>query len=272
MKRLHALFICLTASTLFGCTTAPKTAQAPLPHVIQSPVRPAMTVLTPQQQELAQLQKLAPTADPGVLALALEARSCAVLNGDVPNSSRLAVIDYSRPSTEKRLWVFDLANNTLLFNEYVAHGQGSGMNYATSFGNTENSHKTSIGLFLTAETYQGGNGYSMRMDGLDRGFNDNARQRAIVMHGADYVNPNMIASQGRIGRSYGCPALRRAVAAKVINIMKDKQLVFSYANDNNWLHSSRFFGCNGQTVAQIMASARDNKHNAGGGAVAVAAP
>ena len=112
----------------------------------------------------------------------------------------------------------------------------------------------------------------MRMDGLDRGFNDNARQRAIVMHGADYVNPNMIASQGRIGRSYGCPALRLAVAAKVINIMKDKQLVFSYANDNNWLHSSRFFGCNGQTVAQIMASARDNKHNAGGGAVAVAAP
>ena len=112
MKRLHALFICLTASTLFGCTTAPKTAQAPLPHVIQSPIRPAMTDLTPQQQELAQLQKLAPTADPGVLALALEARSCAVLNGDVPNSSRLAVIDYSRPSTEKRLWVFDLANNT----------------------------------------------------------------------------------------------------------------------------------------------------------------
>ena len=272
MKRLHALFICLTASSLFGCTTAPKSAYAPVPNVIQSPVRPAMDVLTPQQRELARLQALAPNADPGVLALALEARSCAVLNGDVPASSRLAVIDYSRPSTEKRLWVFDLANNSLLFNEHVAHGQGSGMNYATSFSNTEDSHKTSIGLFLTAETYNGGNGYSMRMDGLDRGFNDKARQRAIVMHGADYVNPNMIAKQGRIGRSHGCPALRRAVAAKVINILKDKQLVFSYANDNTWLHASRFFGCNGRTVAQILSTARDARQQFGGGAVAVAAP
>lgn len=272
MKRLHALFICLTASTLFGCTTAPKSAYVPQPTVIHSQAKPAIEYLTPQQRELAQLQALAPTADPGVLALALEARSCAVLNGDVPDSSRMAVIDYSRPSTEKRLWVFDLANNTLLFNEYVAHGQGSGMNYATSFGNTQDSHKTSIGLFLTAETYNGGNGYSMRMDGLDRGFNDNARQRAIVMHGADYVNPDSIARQGRIGRSYGCPALRRAVASKVINILKDKQLVFSYANDNNWLHGSRFFGCNGRTVAQIMGDARDNKQRFGGGNVAVAAP
>ena len=100
-----------------------------------------------------------------------------MLNGDVPASSRLAVIDYSRPSTEKRLWVFDLANNSLLFNEHVAHGSGTGDKIARRFSNDDGSHATSLGLFRTAETYMGGNGYSLRMDGLDPGFNDNARMR-----------------------------------------------------------------------------------------------
>lgn len=252
MKRLHAVFIALTASTLVSCSTTPHRETAALPKPVAAPVVQA----DPDQALLARLQQLAPSADPGVLALAVEARSCAVASGEVGADTRLAVIDYSRPSTDKRMWVFDLANDRLLFNEYVAHGQGSGNNYATRFSNVEGSYATSLGLFRTAETYIGGNGYSLRMDGLDPGFNDNARQRAIVMHGAWYANPDLIPRQGRLGRSQGCPALREGIARQVIDNLKGSQLVFSYAEDAAWLERSRHFGCRGKTARQIVASAR----------------
>ncbi|MBS0225270.1 MAG: murein L,D-transpeptidase catalytic domain family protein [Proteobacteria bacterium] len=214
---------------------------------------------------------LAPEADPGVLALALEARNCAVRSGEVDQDAKLAVIDYSRPSTDKRLWVFDVARDQLLFRELVAHGQGSGDNYATRFSNRDNSHQTSLGLFLTAETYIGNNGYSLKLDGVEHGFNDNARSRAIVMHGAWYVNPEMAASKGRIGRSHGCPALSQGIARRVIDTMKGKQLLFSYANDAAWLQHGQSFACDGRSAQQIVAAARALR---GGGAqrVAVAAP
>ena len=109
-------------------------------------------------------------------------------SGAVANPSTLTVIDYSKPSTEKRLWVFDLRSHELVYEELVAHGQGSGGNLPTSFSNDPETHRTSLGLFVTADTYVGKNGYSLRLDGLDRGFNDHARERAIVMHGAPYVS------------------------------------------------------------------------------------
>ena len=204
-----------------------------------APAAPAQPTL------LQRLVKAAPKADPEVLALALEARTCAGRAGTGTDATRLAVIDYSKPSTERRLWVFDLANANLLYDEYVAHGRGSGENMATSFSNTDGSHQTSLGLFTTAETYMGGNGYSLRMDGHEPGWNDKARDRLIVMHGAPYVNPLQARVQGRLGRSFGCPAVRPEVAKPMIDTLKQGQLVFAYAKNEKWLKGSRFLGCNG---------------------------
>ena len=202
---------------------------------------------------LEKLQAQAPEADARVLALALQARECALAS--VPSARRLAVIDYSRPSTEPRLWVFDLEQARLLFAEHVAHGQGSGGNVATAFSNREGSHQSSLGLFRTGETYHGGNGYSMRMDGLEPGVNDAARERLIVMHGAPYVNPLAAAVQGRLGRSYGCPAVRPEVARDVIDTLKQGQLVFAYYPDPEWLQGSRFLGCESTARANGKAGA-----------------
>lgn len=200
---------------------------------------------------LGKLQRLAPDANPAVIALALEAAECAAASGAAAPAQRLAVIDYSRPSTERRLWVFDLKKTVLLYAEHVAHGRNSGENFANTFSNRESSHQSSLGLFATAETYNGGNGYSLRMDGLEPGVNDLARARAIVMHGAPYVDPVMAQRQGRLGRSFGCPAVRPAVANSVIDTLKEGQLVFAYYPDQQWLANSRFFRCGANRVAGI---------------------
>jgi L,D-transpeptidase-like protein len=182
------------------------------------------------------------SVDPKVFALALSATHCAVKSGAVENPATLTVIDYSKPSTTTRLWVYNLRNRELMYEELVAHGQGSGDNYATRFSNEPETHRTSIGLFVTDDTYVGKNGYSLRLNGLDTGFNDRARERAIVMHGAPYVNADFVKAQGRLGRSWGCPALRDGVARKVIDTVKDGGIVFSYYPDQNWLKSSKYLG------------------------------
>ena len=155
--------------------------------------------------------------DGPVLDLALGAASCAVRSGAVTDPATLTVIDYSKPSTERRLWVYDLRARTLLFEEWVAHGQASGDNVATRFSNVPESHASSLGLFVTDTTYVGANGYSLRLNGLDRGFNDLARVRAIVMHGASYVSPTLAKAIGRLGRSWGCPAIRPGVSRDLID-------------------------------------------------------
>ena len=189
------------------------------------------------------LLRQAPGLKAEVLELAVSAYDCARRGGDAPQARRLAVIDYSLPSTEPRLWVFDMARKRLLYAEHVAHGRGSGDNLATEFSNIEGSHQTSLGLFVTDETYHGANGYSLRMDGLDPGFNDLARQRAIVLHGAPYVDPEFARAQGRLGRSHGCPAVRDAVARPLINQLRHGQLLFAYYPDPAWLANARSLSC-----------------------------
>jgi hypothetical protein len=179
---------------------------------------------------------------PDVLGLALGAIGCAVTSGDITAPPTLTLIDYSRPSVEPRLWVFDLETGRLLFKELVAHGRNSGDNMATRFSDDLNSHQSSLGLFVTSSTYVGNNGYSLRLDGLEPGFNARARDRAIVMHGAPYVDAALSASQGRLGRSWGCPALREAVARDVINTIRGGGVIFSYYPDQEWLTKSRFLG------------------------------
>jgi hypothetical protein len=211
---------------------------------------------TSAENDAALLRRLAPDADPRVLSLALEARDCAAGNAGGSPSPRLAVIDYSRPSTQPRLWVFDIANGTLLFREYVAHGQGTGENLAHAFSNRDGSHQSSLGLFRTADTYMGHNGYSLRMQGLEPGTNDAAMARAIVMHGAAYVNPQMALKQGRLGRSWGCPALRPEVAAAVIDSLKNGQMIFAYYPDSDWLAHSPYLDCRNKRLAQAGANTR----------------
>ena len=194
------------------------------------------------------LVKAAPGADAKVIALAVRATQCSRAQGIAP-AQRLAVIDYSLPSTEQRLWVFDLKRRKLLFHELVAHGRNSGENMATLFSNRNESHATSLGLFRTQESYLGQNGYSLRMEGLEPGFNDNAYDRAIVIHGAPYVSPVLARANGRIGRSLGCPAVRPAIAHRLIDSMKDGQLLFSYYPDQRWLKSSSYINCGSGTVA-----------------------
>ncbi|MCY1261234.1 hypothetical protein PSJE_07240 [Pseudomonas jessenii] len=203
------------------------------------------------------LVKAAPGADAKVIALAVRATQCSRTQGVAP-AQRLAVIDYSLPSTEQRLWVFDLKRRKLLFHELVAHGRNSGENMATLFSNRNESHATSIGLFRTQQSYLGQNGYSLRMEGLEPGFNDNAFDRAIVIHGAPYVSPVLARANGRIGRSLGCPAVRPAIAHRLIDSMKDGQLLFSYYPDQRWLKSSSYINC-GDTVASREKSTSSQK-------------
>lgn len=180
--------------------------------------------------------------DRGVLRLALNASQCAIAAGAVKAPPTLTIIDYSRASVEPRMWVLDLRSRALLYEELVSHGQGSGANMATKFSNTPESHQTSIGLFVTDQAYVGSNGYSLRLDGLDEGFNDRARERAIVMHGAPYVSAAITKSLGRLGRSHGCPAVRSVVARELIDRVKGGSLVFAYYPDADWLRSSKFLG------------------------------
>jgi hypothetical protein len=198
------------------------------------------------------LIRAAPDASTDAIRLALAATECAVAHGQPP-AERLAVIDYSRASTEPRLWVFDLTESRLLYREWVAHGRNSGDNYASAFSNAPESHESSLGLFRTLDTYQGHNGYSLRLDGLEPGFNDHALERAIVMHGAAYVNPESATALGRLGRSFGCPALRPAVTKPLLDILKNGQYVFSYYPDANWLASSALLSCGKATTSNAVA-------------------
>ena len=150
----------------------------------------------------------------------------------------LTVIDFSKSSNEKRLWVIDLDAHKVLFNDYVAHGRNSGEEFANFFSDKPNSYMSSIGFYVTGKTYQGKHGLSLRLDGVDGNFNKNARDRAIVMHGADYVSADFIKKYGRLGRSYGCPSVSMDIYKDVIETICDGSLLFIYYPDKNYLQHS----------------------------------
>ena len=175
---------------------------------------------------------------PEVAKLAIKAYKNAKDQG-YGNKEILTIIDYSLPSNQKRMWVVDLKHQKLLFHTLVAHGQNTGGLCAKSFSNKSGSHKSSIGLYQTAETYTGNKGYSLKLKGLDGQFNSNAYNRAIVVHGAWYVGES-IAKQGRLGRSWGCPAVAPQLAKPIINTIKGGSLVFAYYPDQHWLKNSKF--------------------------------
>ena len=162
-----------------------------------------------------------------VLALALQARERVIAAG-VATRPVLTVIDYTLSSRKRRLWVLDLEHSRVLTHELVAHGRGSGDEFARRFSNRTGSFQSSLGIFLTGAVYRGLHGVSLRLRGLDPGVNDRAESRAIVVHGAPYVSPTVIASLGMLGRSQGCPALSPAAASRVIELIRDRTILFAY--------------------------------------------
>jgi len=220
MKRL---LVALVATAVFTIPAgAATTAEAPTESLVQS------------------LLKQAPGLRENVLKLALDAEQHAVQRGLVKRTNLLTVIDYSLPSSQPRLFTFDLARHTLIFRELVAHGKNSGGNEASYFSNSPGSLASSLGLFVTGETYVGHNGYSLKLTGLEEGINDMASERAIVLHGAYYVSREAVKVLGRLGRSWGCPAVRAEIAQKVIDTIRGGSAIFAYYPDKNWLSTSAF--------------------------------
>ena len=158
--------------------------------------------------------------------------------GVIHNDEIITIVDFSQPSTQKRLYVLDLENKRVLFNTLVAHGRNSGTLWTKSFSNDPSSLKSSPGFYVTEDTYMGGNGYSLRLNGLEKNINDNALQRAIVMHGAPYVDQSAINSLGFLGRSWCCPAVPMSKHKAIINTIKGGTCLFIYSPDENYLQRS----------------------------------
>lgn len=189
--------------------------------------------------QMQHLSSKAPKLNRNVLKLALTAYNNASKRGTVKKPV-LTVIDYSLPSNKQRMWVFDLRNERLLYNTYVAHGRNSGGNVPKTFSNRESSKQSSLGTYITKGTYIGHKGYSLNLQGLDRGFNDNAYNRRVVIHGAWYVEPDFIKRAGRAGLSWGCPAVAQTLAKPIINTIKNGSVVFAYYPDKNFLSHSGY--------------------------------
>lgn len=203
-----------------------------------------LTVFAKNSQDLnVQIQHLstkAPKINKNVLKLALAAYKKANDKGNVKKPV-LTVIDYSMPSNQQRMWVFDVKNERLLFNTHVAHGRNSGQsNIPHHFSNRSSSKESSLGTYITKDTYMGHKGYSLNLQGLEHGFNDNAYNRRVVMHGAWYVEPGFIKKAGRAGLSWGCPAIAATLAKPVINTIKNGSVIFAYYPDKYFLAHSGY--------------------------------
>jgi hypothetical protein len=164
------------------------------------------------------------------------------LNGyksiDTPNKNLLSIIDYSKPSNEKRFFIIDVENRKLLYHTLVAHGKKSGYLNATKFSNKYGSYKSSLGFFRTENSYYGIRGYSLKLEGLEKGINDNARQRGIIIHGANYVDERIANGNGVIGRSLGCPAVSKKLSKEIINLLRGGSLLYIYADDEVYKEKS----------------------------------
>lgn len=217
-QKVHRI---LLASTLPLLVRVPPTRAEPAVAISRPPSPRPVDVVE------AALLQAAPTIRPEALKAALTAWDELRARGEL-SRPLVTVIDYSLPSTSKRLWVFDLDSCRLLFNELVAHGRNSGEDLAQSFSNEEGSLMTSLGAFVTGESYNGKNGYSMRLHGMEPGLNDRAEARAIVVHGAAYVGDAVAHELGRLGRSFGCPAVRTEIARKLIDEVKDRTLLYAW--------------------------------------------
>lgn len=162
--------------------------------------------------------------------------------GKLVKNNLLSILDFSLPSGKKRLFIIDIESGELVYNTYAAHGRGSGTEMATRFSNKPNSFQSSLGFYITGETYVGKHGESLRLNGEEKGFNDNALARGIVMHSAAYADEEIVARQGYIGRSQGCPALPQNISKEVISTIKNGSCLFLYSPDKNYVTRSKMIG------------------------------
>jgi hypothetical protein len=210
------------------------------------------------------LRTEAPNLNLPVIDKVVTILKCANEN-NVDHNHILTLIDYSLPASEKRLWVFDLKARKLLFHTYVSHGIKSGILSSEYFSNKFNSKASSIGVYKTEKTYYGRHGLSLKLDGLDDGFNDNAANRSVVMHGGWYVDEDFVKKYGRAGRSWGCPAVPENLKQAIIDTIKDNSLFVVYYPNDNWLLKSKFLKCNAvgseQTPQSMDVSAVINNEN-----------
>ncbi|MGD9590955.1 MAG: murein L,D-transpeptidase catalytic domain family protein [Candidatus Berkiella sp.] len=222
------LFICLLLSVMVAGFAKPNTNAS------------SSTFLHYQEsQALKSSQMQIKGINPKVLQLAQKAHQKARAMGYAKKST-MTIIDYSMPSTSRRMWVVDMNNHKVIYNTLVAHGSGSGDNHAKRFSDVPGSLQSSLGVFVTGKTYQGKHGLSLTLHGLENGINGNAERRKIVIHGANYVSDSAAKNLGRLGRSWGCPALDHRLSTPVINTIKDGSLVFAYYPDDKWLKRSKF--------------------------------
>nr|WP_172597061.1 murein L,D-transpeptidase catalytic domain family protein [Legionella spiritensis] len=207
----------------------------PRPMYPISLLKPVVTINQMLHEKKAGLRK-------PVISKVLTALRCAKAF-HMDGNGTLTIIDYSLPSSEKRLWVFDLHKKTLIFHTYVSHGITSGARLSRYFSNKYNSKASSIGVYFTEQAYYGRHGLSLRLAGLDRGFNDNASNRYVVMHGGWYVSEKFIKKYGRAGRSWGCPAVPEPLSKAIINTIKEKSFLVAYYPSDGWFTKSRFLNC-----------------------------
>lgn len=207
----------------------------------------AVATTTAMKSKVEEKMPLYDSLDLGALGLSRQAFEYALMGfnnlldaGKIKKDNLLSILDFSLPSGKKRLFVIDLATGQLVFNTYAAHGRNSGTSVATKFSNKMNSYQSSLGFYITGDTYTGKHGTSLRLQGEEKGINDNALARGIVMHSASYVDESIIASQGFIGRSQGCPALPGNVYKDVIDKIKNGSCLFLYSPDKFYTSHSKF--------------------------------
>jgi hypothetical protein len=222
---LSIVFISWKAETGKNSTTGPKAVISPVQQFFEQYVNNIYQAANLQQAGLS--NSVFQKALTGYLNLK-------ATNKLSQTSSVITVVDFTRPSREKRMWIIDLLNKQLLLNTWVAHGEGSGDDMANQFSNQVDSHQSSLGFYLTDNIYVGKHGKSLKLDGLDEGFNDNARAREIVVHAAGYVCQHTIDQLGRLGRSFGCPAVSPEVAGKVINTIKGRTMLYIHGNIDSY--------------------------------------
>jgi hypothetical protein len=264
LKRIILTVVCITAAILLGLVSTPQAQNTtekqiiPQGHKFRTSMQAAQlsfkntwpaivhkTTSTKTYQienRLKQQQFINAPAqlNPTVYRLAIKAYGYATRHHDLSHGNIITIIDYSLPSNKKRLWVINLINHTILFHTLVAHGKKSGNNFAQKFSNKPGSLESSIGVFETGCAYYGKHGYSLRLYGLEKGINNNAYKRSIVMHKAWYVSKAMIHRMGRLGRSWGCPAVSKKVSKSLIQTIKNGSLLFVYYPERHWLNTSKF--------------------------------
>ncbi len=248
MKTRIGLLVVIALSCL--CCGVAITASVQTPLLVEAAVFKPFTKSPNAVRNM--LHEQAPTLNANVVNTVVAALECAKKN-ETQHNHIITVIDYSLPSNQKRLWIFDAEKEKLLFHTHVSHGFKSGETQSNYFSNIENSKTSSIGVYLTANTYYGRYGAALKLQGVEENFNDKAYERFIVMHGSWYVSEKFIKKYGRAGRSWGCPSVTRELVVPITQAIKDKSFLIIYYPEREWLAQSKFLNCSAIAEHKISA-------------------